>query len=206
MKRAEEYLSTIIRNRALKKKFLLFIEALLRGESVESAAENASLRKQEIGSALQALRQSLSDEPKRPEYAETGSLSLVVFTDGASRGNPGDAACAAIFYEKNGEELLRRTKILGKTTNNVAEYEGVLLALQIAKELGAKELHLKLDSELVVKQLNGEYKVKNQRLGVLHVEATRLLGAFPKVTISQISRNENRESDKLVNAALDGKV
>ncbi|NIM19105.1 MAG: reverse transcriptase-like protein [Candidatus Latescibacteria bacterium] len=177
----------------------------MQGEDLESARRIASLEPGDVHRVLEALRSSLLSERKKPEAPQPGDLSLVVFTDGASRGNPGEAACAVIVYDKEGSELLRRTRSLGTTTNNVAEYEGVILALEIARELGAAELQLKLDSELVVKQLNKQYKIKNPKLGVLYSRASGLMEAFREVKVLHISREENREADSLVNAALDGR-
>lgn len=204
MKRAEEYLSTIRSTPKLKKKFKIFVEALMGGKDIESAAGIASVSKREVAAALDALKAVLSEEPVRGKPGRTSSLALTIFTDGASRGNPGRAACAAILYDANGDELLRRTKILGVTTNNVAEYEGVLMGLELAQDLGGSELHLKLDSELIVRQLNDQYRVKSEALKPLYLQAVHLLSSFPKATVSHVHRKDNMEADRLVNKALDG--
>jgi ribonuclease HI len=141
---------------------------------------------------------------KTPRKA--AGLKLIAFTDGASRGNPGDAACAVIILDGKNEELLRRSKRLGKTTNNVAEYEGVLLALELAELLGARELDLRLDSELVVRQLNGSYKVKHPVLIPLFEKARKRMGSFDRVTVTHVPRKENTAADKLANAELDGRA
>jgi ribonuclease HI len=198
-------LSTIIRTPKLRKKFKKFIEALLEGRDIRSAGNIASLAAGEITPALEALASILSEAPEREKGNKVSPLGLVVFSDGASRGNPGKSACAVIIYDASGEELLRRTKILGVATNNVAEYEGVLLGLQLARDLGAAELHLKLDSELVVRQLNGAYKVKSTILKPLYLQAVRLLSTFPQAIVTYVPRKENKEADVLVNKALDGK-
>ncbi len=204
MKRVEEYLSTIHSTPRLKRKFKTFIEALMEGRDVESAAGIASISKREVAAAFEALKIILSEEPVRGESARTSALVLTVFSDGASRGNPGRSACAVILYDAKGDELLRRTKILGVTTNNVAEYEGVLMGLELAQDLGAAEVHLKLDSELVVRQLNGQYRVKSEALEPLYLQAVQLLSSFPKATVSHVQRKDNMEADRLVNKALDG--
>ncbi|UCH85817.1 MAG: ribonuclease HI family protein [Candidatus Latescibacterota bacterium] len=131
---------------------------------------------------------------------------MTAFTDGASRGNPGDAACAVILFDDTNEELLRRSKRIGVATNNVAEYEGVLLALELAEMLGAKELIIKLDSELVVKQLNKQYKVKHPTLKPLFERARIMIGGFRRVDVTHIPRGENKLADKLANDELDGKA
>jgi ribonuclease HI len=204
VKRAEEYLSTIRSIPELNNKYKTLIEALMKGRSIDSALRSSSLSRMDLQSALEALRLILSGRAVREETAPASSLGLVVYTDGASRGNPGKAACAAIIYDADGQELLRRAKLLGVTTNNVAEYEGVLLGLELARDLRATEVHLKLDSELVVRQLNGEYRVKSDALKPLYLQASLLLGAFPKATVSYVPRADNKESDKLANQALDG--
>ena len=130
---------------------------------------------------------------------------MVIFTDGGSRGNPGQAACAAIIYDEQGDELLRRAKKIGVATNNVAEYEGVILALELAGQLRAKEVTLKVDSELVVKQIQGSYKVKNEGLKPYHARAVELAAGFTGFAIEHVRREKNKEADKYVNATLDGK-
>ncbi len=138
--------------------------------------------------------------------AKPGVGKLVAFTDGASRGNPGEAACAVVLYDEKNEELLRRSKRLGKTTNNVAEYEAVLMALELAGLLGARSVDLRLDSELVVRQLNGEYKVRHPGLKPLFERACKGMGAFEHVSVMYVPRAENALADELANDELDGKA
>jgi ribonuclease HI len=138
--------------------------------------------------------------------ARPGARKLIAFTDGASRGNPGEAACAVVFFDEKNEELLRRSKRLGRTTNNVAEYEAVLMALELAGLLGARALDLRLDSELVVRQLNGEYKVKHPALKPLFERACKGIEAFEHVTVTYVPRAENALADELANHELDGKA
>jgi ribonuclease HI len=133
-------------------------------------------------------------------------LKLVAYSDGASRGNPGKAACAVIILDGKDEELLRRSKSLGRTTNNVAEYEGVLYALELAELLGASELELRLDSELVVRQVNGQYKVKHPSLQPLFERTRARIKKFERVTVKHIPRAENKKADELANAELDGRA
>jgi probable phosphoglycerate mutase len=104
-----------------------------------------------------------------------------------------------------GEELLRRARRLGKTTNNVAEYEGVLLALDLCKELGAARVTLRLDSELVVRQIEGRYKVRNADLMQLHHRVVLRQRTFEDVHVEHVPRKENAAADAMVNACLDGK-
>ncbi|OGG98829.1 hypothetical protein A3E04_01640 [Candidatus Kuenenbacteria bacterium RIFCSPHIGHO2_12_FULL_42_14] len=129
---------------------------------------------------------------------------LVIYTDGGARGNPGPAGCGAVIFDENGKSILAtHKKYLGEQTNNFAEYSAVVLALEEAKKFGAEELQLFLDSELVVKQLNGEYKIKNQDLGKLFIKIHNLKQNFKKVSFSHVRREQNKLADKLANQAID---
>lgn len=140
----------------------------------------------------------------RVKDAKAG-LALVAYADGGARGNPGEAACASLITTAQGDELLRRAKRLGKTTNNVAEYEGVLLALDLCRELGAARVTLRLDSELVVRQIEGRYKVRHPDLMQLHHRVLLRKRMFEDLHVEHIPRKENSIADAMVNAALDDK-
>lgn len=193
---------------ALAEKMIQFIEALQSGAPINDALDQSGLDPQTALSFLNDITETLRHNTEPPEEMDTNISAdrLVAFSDGASRGNPGAAACAVILLDARGEELLRRSKLLGKKTNNVAEYEGVVLALDLAATLGAKQLSLKLDSELVVKQLNGAYKVKHPSLKPLYERAQQLIARFEKVSVAHVPRAENAAADQLANDALDGKV
>lgn len=133
-------------------------------------------------------------------------MHLLINTDGGSRGNPGPGAIGIIIKNQEDSLLLEIGKTIGVCTNNEAEYTALIEALEKAKELGAKTIEFKLDSELVVKQLKGEYKVKNDRILVLWTKAKTLEKSFVKVTYLHIPRNQNKEADKMVNNALDGLI
>ncbi len=109
------------------------------------------------------------------------------------------------MYDAGGNELLRRARRLGVATNNVAEYAGVELALSTCAELGASHVHLRIDSELVVRQMEGRYRVKKHDLKPFHARVMKLAGAFDTFRVEHIPRAENAAADALVNAALDGK-
>ena len=128
---------------------------------------------------------------------------VVVHVDGGSRGNPGPAAAAAVVSAPDGDVLDEASVTLGHTTNNVAEYRGLLLGLQRARELGATEVEVVNDSELVAKQVNGEYKVKSPEMAALHEQALRALEQFDAWSIRSVPRAQNAEADALVNRALD---
>jgi ribonuclease HI len=130
-------------------------------------------------------------------------VKVVVHVDGGSRGNPGPAAGAAVICSPDGELLMQASELLGVTTNNVAEYRGLLLGLERARELGATEVELINDSELVAKQLTGVYKVKHPDMRPLHAQALAALRAFERWSIRSVPRTQNEAADALVNAALD---
>jgi ribonuclease HI len=129
---------------------------------------------------------------------------VVVHVDGGARGNPGPAAAAAVITTPEGELLAERGELLGVVTNNVAEYRGVLLGLAAARELGASEIEVIGDSELVIKQLNGVYKVKHPAMRPLHEQARAALRGFDRWTARAVPREQNAAADALVNATLDG--
>ena len=129
---------------------------------------------------------------------------LVVNVDGGARGNPGPAAIGAVVQAPDGEVLEERAERIGKATNNVAEYRALLLGIERAAALGASELELVGDSELIVRQVRGEYKVKDATLRELHAEVKRSLQGFEEWSIRHVRREQNAGADRLVNAALDG--
>jgi ribonuclease HI len=128
-----------------------------------------------------------------------------VYSDGASRGNPGPAAVAVKILDENGVVVKRVTKFLGKRTNNEAEYEALIVALKLACDITEGYVDCFLDSELVVKQLNGEYHVRNPRLERLWLKVRELQQHFQKVTFNHVSRTDKNiaEVDKLANRVLD---
>jgi len=130
-------------------------------------------------------------------------VKVVVHVDGGSRGNPGPSAAAATLASPSGELLDEASELLGPATNNVAEYRGVLLGLARAKQLGATEVELINDSELIAKQLSGLYKVKHPDMRPLHAEALAMLRGFDDWSIRSVPRAQNAHADALVNAALD---
>ena len=130
-------------------------------------------------------------------------MRLVVHVDGGARGNPGPAAAAAVLSTPDGDVVDEATELLGRQTNNVAEYRGLLLGLARARALGADEVDVVNDSELVAKQVNGEYKVRHADMKPLHAEATTALAAFARWSIRSVPRAQNADADALVNQALD---
>jgi ribonuclease HI len=129
-------------------------------------------------------------------------MRVELYIDGAARGNPGPAACGVLIRHE-GEDLLERAEYLGRTTNNVAEYKGLLLGLKLAQQLGATHVAIHSDSELLVRQIQGRYKVKAAHLRPLYREARKALEALRGFTIQHVPRAENRAADGLANQALD---
>jgi ribonuclease HI len=130
-------------------------------------------------------------------------VKLVVHVDGGARGNPGPAAAAAVLSTPDGDVVDEAHEYLGVATNNVAEYRGLLLGLQRARALGADEVEVVNDSELVAKQVNGLYKVKHPDMRPLHAESLAALQSFARWSIRSVPRAENAAADALVNQALD---
>ncbi len=128
---------------------------------------------------------------------------VLIYSDGGARGNPGPAACGAVIKDESGQVISEHSKYLGEATNNQAEYQGALLGLEEAIRLGAEEVVFYLDSELIVNQLGGNFKVKNLELQSLFVKIWNLAQKIKKVEYNHISREMNKAADRLVNLELD---
>jgi len=127
----------------------------------------------------------------------------VTYSDGASRGNPGLASYGAVVIDPEGEVVHEVSETLGVTTNNIAEYRGLIAALESALALGAKRVEARLDSELLVRQAIGRYRVKNPGLIPLHNRVLNLRGQFNEVVFKHVPREQNKHADALANRALD---
>ncbi len=145
------------------------------------------------------------DGPSPGAFADGGhrSLKARLFTDGGARGNPGPAASAYVLESDDRTVLDARGEAIGVATNNVAEYRGLINGLRRAVELGVSELEVVSDSELLVKQMRGEYRVKNRGLIPLSIEAARLAREIDRVSYTAVPREHNELADRLVNEALD---
>lgn len=131
-------------------------------------------------------------------------MEYSLYTDGGSRGNPGPAACA--FFLMNGDQVVDfGGEFLGEVTNNVAEYRGLIYGLRKAIKLDIKDLRVKMDSELVIKQIKGEYKISNSDMKKLSSEVKKLSEEFTSIQFEHVRREENKNADKLVNLILDSK-
>lgn len=131
------------------------------------------------------------------------STPVVVETDGGARGNPGPAGFGAVVRDSSGDVLAECSGSLGQTTNNVAEYEGLIAGLTAAADLGATEVRVRMDSKLVVEQMSGRWRIKHENLRMLASRATELLDRFEHVDFEWIPRENNVLADRLANDAMD---
>ena len=127
----------------------------------------------------------------------------LLMVDVAARGNPGDACCGAVICDESGKVVKELSRYLGRTTNNVAEYEGLLMGLDALVQLGRKKISVQSDSQLLVRQLNGEYRVKDEKLKVLYQRAMTLLRQFDAYRILHVYREMNKLADRLANRGID---
>jgi ribonuclease HI len=140
---------------------------------------------------------------------EPATRTIRIFCDGGSRGNPGPAGIGAVVLDPESEPprlLASVSETIGIATNNVAEYTALVRALEVASELGASRVEVRADSQLLIRQLEGRYRVKNAGLAPLHRRARELLAAYREVDLQHVRREDNTEADALVNAALDAEA
>ncbi len=131
------------------------------------------------------------------------AVNAIIYADGASRGNPGPASIGAVVYDDSGRELHTVSRRIGRTTNNEAEYRAAIAALEAALALGVREVELRMDSELVVRQLDSRYKVRNPSLRRLFGRVKDLQVRFASFQVNHVRREANRRADQLANQALD---
>ncbi len=174
-----------------------FLEVLSRTLDLNEAVESSGIS---IDDAKEILMEA---KIYFDGLAEPGGGSLIINIDGASRGNPGEAGAGVIIKDEDGRVLKRLKKYLGITTNNMAEYRALIIALKAAKGMRCGKVRVFSDSELVVRQINGEYAVRNEGLRPLFAEAVGLLNDFSSHDIIHVERKYNKEADKLANMAID---
>ncbi|HEY7833346.1 MAG TPA: ribonuclease HI family protein [Ktedonobacterales bacterium] len=133
-------------------------------------------------------------------------LTLILRTDGASRGNPGPAAAGVVIEREDGRLVARGGHVLGELTNNQAEYRALILGLTAVARYQPAQVIVRLDSDLVVQQMNGRYQVRDQALRALHQQARALASALPRIQFTHVPRAQNHLADALANQALDGHV
>lgn len=171
-------------------------------ESMELSKAERDQRRRERAAAAEADRQAAG----AAAAVAARPVRTRLFTDGAARGNPGPAGAGAVIISPEGHVVAKVGKFLGDETNNVAEYMGLIIGLKRAKAMGIKVLDVLADSELMVKQLNGDYAVKAEHLKPLHDEAKALLQAFTEIEIRHIPREENAQADAMSNRAIDERL
>ena len=130
-------------------------------------------------------------------------MKLVINTDGGARGNPGPAGIGVVICDEHHRLVSEHKEYIGEATNNVAEYRALILALNQASRIGADDLLIQMDSELIVRQMQGRYKIKEPSLKILAGEVLKLKNHFKKVEFKHVRREQNKEADRLVNEAID---
>jgi ribonuclease HI len=139
-------------------------------------------------------------------FVKESCFEVTVYTDGVSRGNPGQAGIGAVILDANGTCLMELSEGIGIATNNEAEYTALIKALEAARQLCAKKVNVLTDSELMVRQMTGEYAVKSQRLRPLFLQVQRLKGEFSGFTIKHVGRERNPRADRLANLGIDSQL
>lgn len=185
-----------------------FLETLSQTLDVDQTVKELNITKQDAKAVLEALaaRHRPVTAAKPPSAHVHGAVekgAYQIYVDGASRGNPGKAGAGAAIKDAEGNVVRKLKSYLGIMTNNMAEYSAMIMALKAARDMGIKDVRIHADSELMVKQLNGVYRVKSHDLMPLFLEATHLLGAFDEYKISHIYREGNGLADSLANEAID---
>ena len=156
--------------------------------------------------AIEAALQALGGTPARPAEPPRDAPRVRIHIDGAARGNPGPAGAGVLILGADGTVVERTHRWLGEVTNNVAEYQALLLALERAAALGFTDLEICSDSELLVKQMNGQYKVRHPGLRELHARAVERVGGLRRVQIRHVPRELNADADALANRGIDEAV
>ncbi|WP_224244107.1 ribonuclease HI family protein [Hyalangium gracile] len=173
------------------------------------------LTRERLGQILEEVAQRLAaGSPEAPaesapapaEEPRGATPRLRLYSDGAARGNPGPSGAGAVLIEPGGQVVARLGKYLGNQTNNYAEYMGLLIGLKHAKSLGAKEIEVFADSELLIRQLSGRYQVKSPSLRPLYEEAVKLLNDFSRVKLVHVPRAMNAAADEMSNRAIDERL
>jgi ribonuclease HI len=193
---------------------MLYGEAMLdsrgKAEILQAIAAREELEELERAVLLEAAARYLTDaaaeataDRPRTRVAASGKLEAVLFSDGASRGNPGPAGIGAVLEAPDGGRLAEIAEYIGHATNNVAEYRALIAGLERALAMGVGSLEVRADSELMIKQLRGDYQVKNARLLPLFRDARRLLGSFERVELKHVRREFNKRADELANLGID---
>ena len=183
------------------------LRAVLERDSLASACAAVGISRAEGEALLEPLAaKAYAPIAPAPSASAAPAGTWRLFTDGAARGNPGPAGAGAVLISPDGTQVERLGKFLGVQTNNVAEYEGLLLGLRHARALGIRSLEILADSELMVRQLNGEYRVKAPGLLPLFEQAQALRREFTSTTARHVRREQNKDADEMSNRAIDERM
>ena len=182
-------------------------EALERAATAAETLEARRPRPSDPRTASPAAPDMAPPSPA-PKRAPSGAVGeeVRIYSDGAARGNPGPAGAGAVITDPSGKVLERLGRYLGRQTNNHAEYMGLIIGLERAKELGVRRVQIFADSELMIRQLQGRYQVKSATLKPLYDRARKLIGAFEKTTLTHVLRAQNAEADEMSNRAIDERM
>lgn len=185
----------------------LFLSELAETLDVGETIKKLDISEDDARALLKGLvkkrpaHRDLFDSGHKPHPVHRGAYTVNV--DGASRGNPGEAGAGVVIKDPKGHVVKKLKKYLGRTTNNVAEYNAILIALESARDLGLNSVRILADSELMVKQLNGVYRVKSADLKPLYDRAVELIRSFKDCKVAHVYREENSEADAMANEAID---
>lgn len=169
------------------------LKLLASGQNIEAVWKEAGFRSRKtLASRIYRLAEGMAVK----------HASLIAYSDGASIGNPGEAGCGAVILDPSGRVLLEDHKYLGRATNNVAEYEGAILALRRAHDLGAREVELRVDSSLLANQIKGGYRVRSGRLVGLYQDLMKLVKQFDSFKVTLVRGSDNKQADRLANLAV----
>ncbi|MFQ5862023.1 MAG: ribonuclease HI family protein [Candidatus Brocadiales bacterium] len=194
------------RTRISDQELLELIRKSIDPDSITSKDPRVTRKRlEELFRRLKAVIEAKPAKGKVSQPVSRGiSERILVYIDGASRGNPGKAGIGVVIYDKKQQNVLKEIcRYIGETTNNVAEYRALISGVEKALEYSPKELEILSDSELLVKQINGQYKVRAPSILPLYKKAKRLIGMLPKWKIQHIPREENALADALANMAID---
>lgn len=179
----------------------VLLRALAEGKDLGQAAQEQNKKSQ----WAQGILVKIADryDPPVKKISLESQEDIVIFIDGGARGNPGPAGCGVVIQDNQGNELVALSEFLGIATNNEAEYSGLVLALEKASELTHETVEIRTDSELLARQMTGQYKVKAKNLLPFYIKANKLMQRFRRVRFTHVPREQNKEADHLANEAMD---
>jgi len=179
------------------------LEELAKTLDLEKTIKKLNISRREAGEIFRVLAGRRGKKPTAAAKAKAATGFYELYVDGASRGNPGESGAGAVIKDRSGKEVKRVKKYLGTGTNNRAEYKALIMGLEAARSIGVPKILVYADSELMVRQLSGVYKVKSKDLLPLYEKARGLLSGFSEYKITHVPRERNKDADTLANEAID---